>query len=472
MHLAMHSVILGALLSRKALASSTPGRFIPAHPSSTFSGVLLGPKMTHNCCVRRAILGTAVLALSPALSAYSVLTHEAIIDSAWDRNIKPLLTARFPAATAHDLIEAHAYAYGGCILQDMGYYPFGSKFFSDLVHYVRSGDFVANLIRESQGLDEYAFALGALAHYAADNEGHSIAVNLSVPVEFPKLKKKYGRVVTYADNPAAHIKVEFGFDVAQVARGAYAPQAYHDFIGFQVSEPVLERAFHDTYSLHLTDVSSDLDLALGTYRRTVSKLIPDMTKVAWSMKKVELRNAQPKLQRRAFVYNLSRASYHREWSNNYERPGIGARIFAFLLRLLPKVGPLKALAFKIPTPQTERLFETSFDRTMDTYRSLLREQDRSHLTLANMDFDTGKPTQPCEYKLADDTYALLAIQLADRDSGTVDAATRAAVLGFFQNLDLPYATKRDPEQWRRTVAAVEKLRSHGDKIGAGTPNPI
>jgi hypothetical protein len=208
--------------------------------------------------VRRALLGTAVLALSPALSAYSVLTHEAIIDSAWDRNIKPLLTSRFPAATPHDLIEAHGYAYGGCILQDMGYYPFGGKFFSDLVHYVRSGDFVANLIRESQDLDEYAFALGALAHYAADSEGHSIAVNLSVPVEFPKLKKKYGRVVTYADDPAAHIKVEFGFDVLQVARGAYAPQAYHDFIGFQVSEPVLERAFHDTYSLHLGDVSRTL----------------------------------------------------------------------------------------------------------------------------------------------------------------------------------------------------------------------
>ena len=60
----------------------------------------------------------------------------------------------------------------GCIIQDMGYYPFGSKFFSDLVHYVRTGDFVANLIGEAQNLDEYAFALGALAHYAADTQGH------------------------------------------------------------------------------------------------------------------------------------------------------------------------------------------------------------------------------------------------------------------------------------------------------------
>src|SRR5579863_1152623 len=245
-----------------------------------------GTAIARNFLVKPAIQCLAgVLLLCPALSSYSVLTHEAIIDTAWGQSIKPILLARFPNATPDDLREAHAYAYGGCILQDMGYYPFGSKFFSDLVHYVRSGDFVANLIRESQDLNEYAFALGALDHYAADNEGHSIAVNASVPIEYPKLRKKYGKTVTYADDPVAHIKVEFSFDALQVGRGAYAPQAYHDFIGFQVSKSLLERAFHDTYSLNLTDVFSDLDLALGTYRHTVSSLIPTMTKAAWHLKR-------------------------------------------------------------------------------------------------------------------------------------------------------------------------------------------
>ena len=410
--------------------------------------------------MKRALLCVAgMLSLCPALSSYSVLTHEAIIDSAWDKNIKPLLVARFPEATPKDLIKAHGYAYGGCILQDMGYYPFGSKYFSDLVHYVRSGDFVVNLLRESQDLDEYAFALGALAHYAADNEGHAIAVNMAVPIQYPKLRRKYGKVVTYADDPTAHIKVEFGFDVVQVARGNYAPQAYHDFIGFEVATPVLARAFHDTYSIDLTDAFNDLDLAIGTYRHTVSGLIPEMTKVAWSMKGEELVKAQPATTRRKFVYNLSRAAYRKEWHKKYEQPGIGARILAFVLRILPKVGPLKALQFKTPTPQTEALFETSFDKTLDLYRSLLTEQERKELALENRDFDTGHPTQPGEYTLADTTYEKLAVQLADRDPATVAPEVRRNVLAFFSNLDLPFAGKKDADDWAKTVAAVEKLRT-------------
>ena len=393
----------------------------------------------------------------PAASSYAVLTHEAIIDSAWGQNIVPLLVARFPNATPDQLREAHAYAYGGCILQDMGYYPFGSKFFSDLLHYVRTGNFVANLIRESHDLDEYAFALGALAHYAADTEGHSIAVNHAVPVAYPHLRRKYGQVVTYADDPAAHLKVEFGFDVEQIARGNYAPQAYHDFIGFEVSKDLLERAFHDTYSLNLSDVFSDIDLALGTYRHTVSGLLPSMTRAAWSARKKELKKATPGITRRRFIYNLSRASYHKYWNQNYKQPGIGARILGFLLRILPKIGPLKALQFPIPTQQTERLFEMSFDRTLDMYRGLLAEQAQRRLALTPRDLDTGKPTSPDEYKLADDTYAQLAIMLAKRDPPNVDPGVRRDVLAFFDNLNRPYATKRNKKEWAATEKAVQKL---------------
>ena len=36
--------------------------------------------------------------------------------------------------------------------------------------------------------------------------------------------------------------VEFSFDVVQVAAGAYAPEAYHRYIGFKVAKPALERA--------------------------------------------------------------------------------------------------------------------------------------------------------------------------------------------------------------------------------------
>ena len=173
-------------------------------------------------------------------AAYAVLAHEAIIDSVWDTNIRPLLLKRFPSATVEEIKQAHGYAYGGAIIQDMGYYPHGSFFFSDLTHYVRSGDFILALLRDSKDLDGYAFALGALAHYAADSNGHPVGTNRAVPLLYSKLKKKYGDSVTYEQDKLAHVKTEFGFDVLEVARGRYAPDSYHDFIGFGVSVPLLE----------------------------------------------------------------------------------------------------------------------------------------------------------------------------------------------------------------------------------------
>jgi Zinc dependent phospholipase C len=399
------------------------------------------------------------LCFVPAAQAYSVLTHEAIIDAAWDQNIQPLLVKRFPMSAPGDLIMAHGYAYAGAIIQDMGYYPFGSKFFSDLTHYVRSGDFVVTLIRESEDLDEYAFALGALAHYAADTEGHSIAVNPAVAIQYPKLKREFGRIVTYEDNPVAHLKVEFGFDVLQVARGNYAPQSYHDFIGFHVSKPLLERAFHDTYGLDLMEVFGDLDLALGTYRRTVSKIIPEMTRVAWRLEKDKLVSGRPGLTRRRFQYNLSRASYRKEWDDTYKEPGLGARILAFIIRILPKFGPLKTVDVKPPTMQTATLFEESFNRTMTLYRSLLAQAGEQRLALENRDFDTGEPTRPARYRLADEAYAKLTIKLADKDPSQVDPVIRDNILGYFRDLNLDFAARNNPKEWTQTVTALDKLRT-------------
>src|SRR5450631_3786832 len=199
------------------------------------------------------------------IAAYAVLAHEAIIDSVWDTNIRPLLLQRFPDSTKEQLREAHGYAYGGAIIQDMGYYPHGNHFFSDLTHYVRSGDFILALLRDAKDLDGYAFTLGALSHYAADNDGHLIGVNRAVPLLYPKLKKKYGDLVTYEENPLAHVKTEFGFDVQEVAQGRYAPDSYHDFIGFAVSVPLLEQAFQETYGLDLKSILSDEEKVLGSY---------------------------------------------------------------------------------------------------------------------------------------------------------------------------------------------------------------
>ena len=410
-------------------------------------------------CPPRAFLPAFLLLLFvPGLQAYSVLTHEAIIDTAWDRDIQPLLLQRYPQSTPEELLKAHASAYAGCIIQDMGYYPFGSTLFSDMVHYVHTGDFILNLIREARNLNELAFALGALAHYAADTQGHSVAVNPSVAMQYPKLARKYGPSVTYADDKTSHLRVEFSFDVEQVARGNYAPQAYHDFIGFQVEKGLLERAFRDTYAMELTEVFGDLDLALATYRHAVSAVIPELTRVAWHLKKDELAKASPAVTKRRFVYNLSRASYRKEWKEKFQQPGIGTRILSFLIRILPKIGPLKALSFQPPTARTTALFETSFNRTLAEYRRLLAAEGTHRLVLENRDFDTGQPTRPCEYRLADDAYSKLARHLAEMNAATIDAALVHDVLDFYGDLQLPFATKRSPKDWQETLAALDKLR--------------
>src|SRR5579862_1313528 len=316
-------------------------------------------------------------------AAYAVLAHEAIIDSAWDNTLRPLLLKRFPAATPEELKEAHGYAYGGAIIQDMGYYPHGSTFFSDLTHYVRSGDFVLALLHDSKDLDGYAFALGALAHYASDNEGHPIGTNRAVPLLYPKLKAKYGDSVTYEEDKLAHVKTEFGFDVLEVAHGRYASDAYHDFIGFGVSAPLLEQAFQETYGLDLKSVLSNEGEVLGSYRRDVSRRIPEATRVAWSMKKDDIMKDQPGLTKNKFLYNLSRSSYRKNWGKTYQKPSFGDNVLAFILRLVPKVGPLKVFQLEAPTPAAQQMFEASFNATLDRYRKLLSDAGTDKLALPN-----------------------------------------------------------------------------------------
>ncbi len=406
-----------------------------------------------------AVILILLLSSPQAAFSYSVLTHEAIIDSTCDASIKPLLLQRFPAATPEQLREARAHAYGGAIIQDMGYYPFGSKLFTDLAHYVRSGDFIAALISEAQDVNEYAFALGALAHYAADNEGHSIGVNHAVPLMYPKLRERYGPEITYAQDPPSHLKTEFGFDVVQVARGRYAPETFHDFIGFKVAEPVLERAFKKTYGLEMKDLFLNLDLALGSYRYSVSSLIPEMTKVAWETKKDEIAKEFPGVTREKFVYRMSRATYHKEWGKQYQKPGLGARMLAFVIRILPKVGPLKAFTFKPPTPEAEKRLLASLNNTLERYRTLLGDVKANRLILENRDFDTAKPTRAGEYPLADAAYAKLLVKLESHNFQTAPPELRANILAFYQNLDAPNDTKKNKNEWRGVLRALDKLKA-------------
>ncbi len=400
-----------------------------------------------------------VLMCSTGAPAYSVLTHEEIVDLLWTSEIRPLLLNRYPGLTEDQIKQAHAYAYGGAVIQDLGYYPFGSKEFSNLVHYVRSGDFVRELLLESQDVNEYSFALGALSHYAADIAGHQKAVNLAVPIEYPKLRAKYGKSVRYAQDKNAHLRIEFGFDTLEVARNRYASQQYHDFIGFQVSKPLLERVFPVVYGVELKDVLTHEDLAIGSYRFAVSRLIPEMTRVALQTHKKDLIREKPDFAMREFLYRLSRSGYEKEWGKDYKKPGVGTRILSTLLRFMPKVGPFKGLGFNSPTPQTEDLYIKSINTTVDQYRALLEEVKSDSPVLPNRDLDTGNATKAAEYSLTDDTYAQLLAQLSEQKFDHTSPELRENILQFYSDLSLPIETKKNAAHWRGVLTELDLLKS-------------
>ncbi len=376
--------------------------------------------------------------------------------------MRKLLLKRFPGATPEELEQAHAYAYGGCIIQDLGYYPFSSRLFSDLTHYVRSGDFIIALLRDSQDINEYAFALGALEHYAADTEGHRIATNRAVPMLYPELRKKFGNDVTYWDNPNAHIRTEFGFDVLQVASGRYATDQYRSFIGFQVSRPLLERAFQETYGIEMNDVFGNLTLALGSYRYSIGSIVPGMTRVAWNLKRTQLQKEIPGITRKKFLYNLSRSSYEKEWGTQYRKPGFGTRLVTFLVEIVPKVGPFKALKVRMPTPEVEKMFMASFNATIERSKTLFSSVDAGHLELPNENLDLGEPPLASQYKGADVTYAKLVGKLADKQFAGISADLRENILAYYKDpkLSIPAeGTEKDKAESAKLLDELAQLKA-------------
>lgn len=419
--------------------------------------------------MRWALLGVfCALASSGTLFAYSVLTHEEIVDLAWASEIRPLLLHRFPDLTEEQITEAHAYAYSGSVIQDLGYYPFGSRTFSDLVHYVRTGDFVVELMRQSADPDEYAFAIGALSHYVADIDGHP-AVNAAVALRYPKLRARFGKSVRYAQGKSAHLKTEFGFDTLQVAKNRYASEQYHAFIGFKVAQNLLERTFPIIYGLELKQVLPHEELAVGSYRFSVSRLIPQMTKVALRTHKKDFMQETSNAAKRRFLFRLSRSDYERNWGKIYAKPGFGTRLIAVLLEYIPKVGPLKGMGFDNPTAQTEDLYIKSINASVDRYRILLAQVHAGTLVLPNCDLDDGEVSTGAEYSLADEAYADLLVSLAAQKFVGVAPELRQNILAFYSDLSLPFAERNNPSRWAALSADIDELRSA--ELSA-TPGPL
>ena len=365
-------------------------------------------------------------------NAFGVLTHQAIIDALWEKSIVPLLTAKYPSATKEEQKVAHAYAYGGAVAPDMGFYPFGSVFFTNLVHYVRSGDMVNALLKNARNINEYAFALGFLSHYHADNYGHPLATNKSVPLVYPKLRRKFGSEITYAENKISHMRMEFGFDVLEITKGNYASQAYRDLIGFKVDTSVLSRSFFETYGLNINDVFKNrFSLAVESFRWVVANIIPVITRAAWASNKSEILKKDSTATGKNFRYKMRQRIYNKQYGTGYKRPGFFPTIVSFFIRVLPKVGPLRSLKFKTPTAQSEKYFVQSFDSVIHHYTIHLNQLKNFSIDLNDIDFDTGNPTASCEYILADETYDEWLMKLKENRFSNITFRQKQNIINFY-----------------------------------------
>ena len=420
--------------------------------------------LSRKCLPLISVLATVWVAgvATPAL-AYSEFTHEELIDLAWNPSIRPLLLQHYPRTTEAELERAHSFAYGGCLIQDLGYYPFGKKLFSDLTHYVRSGDFILALLRNARNVDELAFAIGALSHYVGDSVGHAESVNPSTAITFPKLEEKYGLLVTFEDSPTAHIRTEFGFDAAQLAFWRYPPRAYRERIGIRVPRKLLERSFRETYGVSMRSILGPPHSALGTYRLAVRRLIPLFAEAAV----VQVRNRlpldpagppDPALQR--MLTAISQTDYARSWNQRHRPPTRGARVLAVFLRLVPKVGELRVLSVTPPSAATEDLFVKSLDAADARFKTELHrfsEMPRREWALANLDLDTGTRVRPGGYKLTDKTYAELLQKLATEPGLEVPPGLRADIQAYYANPRAPIATRRNHKAWMRVQAELSFL---------------
>ena len=402
----------------------------------------------------------AATLIAPPCFGYGAFTHQAMVEVSWKTMVVPALLKRFPNASEEQLQKARNYAYGGAIIQDMGYFPFLNKFFSDLLHYVRTGDFIEELIRQSSDLNEYAFALGAMQHYAGDSTGHPVATNRSIPIYYPKLQRKYGDVVTYEQKKSAHSQTELGFDVVDVAAKRYRGEVYNSLVEFQVPASLLQRAFKTTYGIDLKELFDDLDRAIEKYQRTLTRNIPRLTMVAWKLKKDEIIAQNPQITDKDFVYHYTIPKERREQAGSYHKSASTFdNTLAFLAGILIKLHLLKPLNFRVPTKETEKLFQDGLNATRELYQKLIADAENGTLKLENLNFDTGRLTRPAEYRLADATYAKLLEKLEKDHFRGVTPELRADILAFYADPTAPIATKFNKEQWKTTMRDLEELKA-------------
>ena len=397
---------------------------------------------------------------APAAWAYSLLTHEQLIDLTWQGSIVPLLRSRYPLITEAELKEARAYAYGGSAIQDIGYYPFGDTFFSELTHYVRTGDFISNLFREARNANELAFAIGALSHYIGDTVGHAEATNLAVPVEFPKLGAIYGPVVTYGQDEHAHVRTEFAFDINEIAHHRLAPLSYLRRIGLRVPDAQLAVAFSDTYGLgDPFSKSRRHQINARGYRFAVRSLLPRVAYAVTILHRGQMPSDSNSEEFLKMASEAAKAESENGWKDYRTKSGLLEYSLAGIIYILPKFGPLKLTAIKGPTTATEEDYVRSVNRSTEALRLALERFGGPKPGLENRDLDTGSMVSPGSYKLSDQTYADLLRRLAAAPNSPIPASVKANVLAYYAGGESPVFEKMYPERWERIKTDLQVLQA-------------
>lgn len=422
--------------------------------------------MTRHAALHRfAIFFILLLAAKPAVP-YSFQTHELLIDLTWKASIRPLLLARYPNLTEAQLNEAHAYAYGGCAIQDIGYYPFGKGFYSDLMHYVRTGDFVRSLLRNAHTADEMAFAIGALSHYIADNLGHSEAVNLSVPIEFPKLEKKYGPNVNYGEDPHAHVRTEFAFDIDQINKYRMPPSAYLSHVGLFVATGLLRKSFFETYGIDIKPLFVRGQPVVRGYDFAIRSFLPRIAYAETVLHRNSFPHDVPGKPIDKLKASLSQAAFENGWDKYRKRAGIGTYTLAGIIYILPKLGALSCLAIRGPNAKTQEMYVESLNQSIDSLRLALSHFDKIAGYLPNRDLDTGLKIKPGGYRLTDETYARLLADLTSRPKETIPIGLQRDIDNYYADPDAPIATKKNSAKWARIQAQLKVLAAMST-----TPDP-
>jgi hypothetical protein len=399
---------------------------------------------------------------SQPAGAYSVLSHEEVIDLTWSDSIRPLLLKHYPNLTPVQLRDAHAYAYGGCLIQDLGYYPFGKPFFSDLLHYVSTGDFVRALFRDSKDQNDLAFAIGALAHYIGDTTGHAEAINIAVGNEFPKLSAKYGPHVNYAEGPHEHLRVEFAFDINDISKHRLAPLGYLNHVGFAVPIPLLTRAFYDTYGLDLAQVLGAHRPTLRGYRFAVRSFLPRIAYAETLLHRNRMPPDVPSPSLDQFTQEVAALSARDNWPAYRHHAGIGTHLLAGLIVVLPKFGPFSGLAIRVPTPESELDYVNSVMHTTNLLRQTLADADHSG-GIANKDLDTGDLVYPGTYPLEDHAYADLLHQMTLNPASPIPFDIKRDLLAYFADLSKVRYIQNKPKMLAQVQADLPVLRTISTK---------